>query len=171
MPHGGRVRAVDHVRPVGTAWTARTSVAGARLRIYEVTRGPVPEGSHIESACGGSRCVNLDHLLIVSDNSVPAAAGHGTCHRGHELLRAALVPAVAAASRTAVALDYSSKSTAAKGADESTIKCAACLFTHRTEIDHQLANGLSRAGENGDGIAEVLLGTDRREDRHARGSG
>ena len=86
MPHGGRDGQWITCDPSGHClWTARTSVAGARVRIYEATRGPVPKGSHIESACGGSRCVNLDHLRIVSGKSVAAAAGPGTCRRGHEL--------------------------------------------------------------------------------------
>lgn len=87
MPHGGRDGQWVRCDPSGHCqWTGRTSVVIARLRIYESTRGPLPRGSHPEVACGSARCVNLDHVRIVSNNRVAAdPSGIGTCQRGHEL--------------------------------------------------------------------------------------
>ena len=88
MAHGGRDGQWIKCDPSGHCqWTARTSVAAARRRIYELSRGPVPNGSELKNTCGDPRCVNLDHLKI---RRAPAASLQ-TCVRGHEVTAKSVV--------------------------------------------------------------------------------
>lgn len=84
LPHGGEPIRCD---PTGCClWTARSSVAAARLRLYEASRGPLPATSRIETLCGCGRCVNLDHLRVVARAATRSgAAGVAQCRRGHDL--------------------------------------------------------------------------------------
>ncbi len=66
-------------------WTARSSVADARRRLYEAGRGALPASSRIENACRNGRCVNLDHLRVVARAVTRTPSGISQCHRGHDL--------------------------------------------------------------------------------------
>lgn len=70
--------------------------AGRKVRVhrlsYEMTYGPIPEGMVIDHLCRVRRCLNPDHLEVVSGAvnilrgiSVPAVNAAKThCIRGHE---------------------------------------------------------------------------------------
>lgn len=67
-------------------WTARSSIAGARRRLYEASRGGIPARTRIESTCRTARCVNLDHLRTVALKASPAREPSvAQCQRGHDL--------------------------------------------------------------------------------------
>src|SRR4051794_11027561 len=83
VPHAGRdgrwieCDANGHCR-----WTASTSVDEARRRIYEASRGRLDVAIRVQSECGFTRCVNVDHLRA-ERNTTPRTAGQ--CLRGHAL--------------------------------------------------------------------------------------
>ena len=68
--------------------------------MYELRRGPIPEGLQLDHLCRVPRCVNPDHLEPVTpaENSrrgmSPSAIAVRTnrCHRGHTLEDAYVVP-------------------------------------------------------------------------------
>jgi hypothetical protein len=67
-------------------WVSRTSIAAARRRLYEASRGSLPSPARVESVCHTARCVNLDHLRVRERSR--ASQGSATkqeCRRGHEL--------------------------------------------------------------------------------------
>jgi hypothetical protein len=67
-------------------WTGRSSVAAARRRLYQASRGALPASSRVESACRNGRCVNLDHLRVLTRAPTRTASpGVSQCHRGHDL--------------------------------------------------------------------------------------
>ena len=84
LAHGGDPIACD---PSGCClWIARTLVAAARRRLYEAGRGRLARGTQIVSACGTTRCVNLDHLRLSSNaRAGRKAPAIQTCPRGHEV--------------------------------------------------------------------------------------
>ncbi len=84
LSHGGEPIRCD---PSGCClWTARSSVAAARRRLYEASRGALSALARIENVCRYGRCVNLDHLRIVSRAATRTPSpGVSQCHRGHEL--------------------------------------------------------------------------------------
>jgi len=84
LSHGGEPIRCD---PSGCClWTARSSVATARKRLYEASRGALSASARIESGCRNGRCVNLDHLRAVAGSTRPSSdAGGAQCQRGHEL--------------------------------------------------------------------------------------
>ncbi|MCE5309611.1 MAG: HNH endonuclease [Acidobacteriales bacterium] len=53
---------------------------------YEVFRGPIPEGLHIDHLCRVTCCVNPDHLEPVTpaENNRRAGSAVTHCSRGHE---------------------------------------------------------------------------------------
>jgi hypothetical protein len=54
--HGGCDGQWIHCDPSGHCqWIARTSVAAARLRLYNATRGALPTGVRLETTCGDAR--------------------------------------------------------------------------------------------------------------------
>lgn len=61
-----------------------TKVPAYRLS-YQWFKGPIPEGHEIDHACRNRRCVNPDHLQVVThrENMVLAAVAHTHCRRGH----------------------------------------------------------------------------------------
>lgn len=86
-------------------WTAATNAKGygkfalnggwilAHRWIYEQTVGPIPDGLTVDHLCRNPRCVDPDHMQVVtaSTNSLRAKAGTATrnrtadhCIRGHE---------------------------------------------------------------------------------------
>ncbi len=86
-----RLRVLTHgaepirCEPTGCCrWIARSSVANARIRLYESSRGALPTSAVIEGVCGEKRCVNLDHLRVVRP-AVRAALSGPLCQRGHEV--------------------------------------------------------------------------------------
>lgn len=90
--HGGRDGQWIRCDPSGHCqWIARTSVAAARVRIYEAGRGALAKGTQIEATCGNARCVNLDHLRVARAVAGPRPKGGATCRRGHELTAANVV--------------------------------------------------------------------------------
>lgn len=63
--------------------------------IYELTKGPIPQGMQIDHLCRNRRCVNPDHLEAVSsrENTLRAApfsvmANKTHCNHGHEFTEA-----------------------------------------------------------------------------------
>jgi len=91
--HGGRDGQWIRCEPSGHCqWVARTSVAAARLRICETTRGALPVGIRLENTCGYARCVNLDHMRVAaSPLRTTATRNASLCQRGHELTVANIV--------------------------------------------------------------------------------
>jgi len=84
LPHGGEPIQCD--ASGCCLWTARSSVAAARRRLYEASRGALPASARIDNACRSRRCVNLDHLRVTT----PAASrtrspSVAQCRRGHDL--------------------------------------------------------------------------------------
>ena len=89
--HRGRDSQWIRCEPGGhCSWIAQTSVAAARLRLLEASRGPVPSGGTVENTCGEARCVNLDHLRV-SLRPRPASGSMRLCGRGHERTAANVV--------------------------------------------------------------------------------
>jgi hypothetical protein len=84
LPHGGEPIQCD---PSGCClWTARSSVAAARRRLYEASRGTLPTSARIENACRNGRCVNVDHLRVTElAASRPRSPSVAQCRRGHDL--------------------------------------------------------------------------------------
>lgn len=66
-------------------WVARSSVANARMRLYQASRGALPATARIETICGHRRCVNLDHLRVLPRSPRGLGAGGPQCQRGHPL--------------------------------------------------------------------------------------
>jgi len=67
-------------------WTGRSSVAAARRRLYQASRGALPASAVIENICRNGRCVNLDHLRVVARTVTRRPSpGVSQCRRGHEL--------------------------------------------------------------------------------------
>jgi len=103
VPYGWRVRKIDLMAwhagidghgircdPSGHCqWVARSSVAAARMRIYEASRGPLPPGVRLENTCSVNRCVNIDHVRLL--RVAVGRSGPGRCLRGHELVPANVV--------------------------------------------------------------------------------
>lgn len=65
---------------------------GAHRYAYELVKGPIPEGLHIDHLCRNTLCINPDHLeaVTVRENVMRAAtaratinAAKTTCNRGH----------------------------------------------------------------------------------------
>lgn len=84
--HGGRDgRWIRCAASGHCQWIARTSVAAARTRLFEASRGPLPGGARLEHTCGEGRCVNLDHLRLARGPSAVTEPGLQLCRRGHEL--------------------------------------------------------------------------------------
>src|SRR5712691_3216740 len=82
LAHGAEPIACD---PSGCClWVARSSLAAARRRLYEASRGPLASAARVESVCGTARCVNLDHLRVTS-SAGRYGRGVAACRRGHEL--------------------------------------------------------------------------------------
>lgn len=91
--HGGRDGQWIRCDPSGHCqWVAKTSVAAARMRIYEASRGALLTGTAVDATCGNARCVNLDHLRI-SRRRAPIIHRQdvAVCRRGHELTPANVV--------------------------------------------------------------------------------
>lgn len=84
LAHGGEPIRCD---PSGCClWISRASVAAARRRLYEASRGGLPSSARVESVCGTARCVNLDHLRVRTGARVSQGdAAKRECLRGHEL--------------------------------------------------------------------------------------
>lgn len=91
MGHRGRDGRWIECDPSGHCrWIAHTSVAAARLRLFEASRGQMPRDARLESTCGDARCVNLDHIGLVRRTS-SVKAEIGTCRRGHRVIAANVV--------------------------------------------------------------------------------
>ena len=84
LPHGGEPIQCD---PSGCCmWTARGSVAAARRRLYELSRGALPTSARIENVCRSKRCVNVDHLRVTARvASRTRSPNIAQCRRGHDL--------------------------------------------------------------------------------------
>lgn len=86
----GRIRLGGRDKPVGYAH--RVS--------YEMAKGPIPEGLHIDHLCRNRWCVNPDHLEVVTSrenmvrgvNSRMRAHLAGTCEKGHDMKTAYIQP-------------------------------------------------------------------------------
>lgn len=65
---------------------------GAHRVAYELERGPIPEGLVIDHLCRNPRCINPDHMEVVThkENTLRGMSGHAVnarkthCIRGHE---------------------------------------------------------------------------------------
>lgn len=65
--------------------------AGAHRVVYEMHRGPIPEGLHLDHLCRKPDCVNPDHLepvtnrenMMRGENFAAKNAAKTHCHRGH----------------------------------------------------------------------------------------
>jgi hypothetical protein len=72
-------------------WIGKGSIAAARLRIYEASRGAMRTGARVESTCGQAGCVNVDHLRPTREATREPRTDPRLCRRGHELSRANVV--------------------------------------------------------------------------------
>lgn len=67
----------------------RRSVFRSHRVMWELDRGPIPDGLTIDHLCKNKSCVNPDHMEIVSvaENTARAQCssfGRGYCKRGHD---------------------------------------------------------------------------------------
>lgn len=68
----------------GTAWSRRRGkVAKAHQVIWEYSRGPIPNGLEIDHVCRVRRCVNPDHLELVTHTENMRRARRASCRQGH----------------------------------------------------------------------------------------
>jgi hypothetical protein len=76
-------RTRPHLKYVQVSWHGRSALAH-RL-VWEETHGPIPEGMTIEHTCGRGRCMNVDHMTLLTrgDNVRAYYAKQETCKRGH----------------------------------------------------------------------------------------
>lgn len=82
LSHGGEPIECD---PSGCClWVARSAASAARRRLYEASRGVLPESARLEQTCQRRRCVNLDHVRVVGGPSA-ACTEIERCGRGHDL--------------------------------------------------------------------------------------
>jgi hypothetical protein len=49
----------------------------AHRRAWEEVHGPIPGGMQVHHTCGRRKCVNVEHMQIVSRRDHAGAAGHG----------------------------------------------------------------------------------------------
>lgn len=68
----------------GKFWDGRRSVLAHRWS-YEQQRGPIPNGMQLHHECRSKRCVDPDHLVLVTsgDNTRRASAEQTHCKNGH----------------------------------------------------------------------------------------
>lgn len=64
----------------------KTTLYGHRVS-YEIHKGPIPAGMHVDHICRNRRCVNPNHLRLVTnkqnhENLGPRKAGNKSGHRG-----------------------------------------------------------------------------------------
>jgi hypothetical protein len=92
--------AVDRRDGYGRFYNGSGKTLGAHQFIWRYCRGEVPHGLVIDHICGNRRCVNIDHLRIVT-NAENVLAGTGftarhkvasMCGRGHDLSNAYVRP-------------------------------------------------------------------------------
>lgn len=58
----------------------------AHRAAWEQANGPIPEGMTVDHICRNKRCVNVEHMELVTaaENTARAARSRRYCPRGHE---------------------------------------------------------------------------------------
>lgn len=76
----------------GMIWTQKKKLALVHRYVWELERGPIPPGLHLDHVCGVRACCNAGHLRVVTprENSLENSSGAGAvnkmkthCHNGH----------------------------------------------------------------------------------------
>ena len=72
------------------AFSFDRKVVKAHTFAYELAKGPIPEGLHIDHLCRNKSCVNPEHLEVVTlaENNRRYSQSRTHCIKGHELTEA-----------------------------------------------------------------------------------
>lgn len=76
-------KASPRLKYIQVSWFNKSTLAH-RL-VWEETRGPIPDGMTVEHTCGRGRCMNVEHMTLLSrgDNVRAYYARFDTCKKGH----------------------------------------------------------------------------------------